>query len=110
MELLLAIFAGGSLLLSGFSIPMIRNKVPPNLFYGVRIPRTFADEAVWYAVNRFAGKRLLIVGLVSAALAIGLYFIPGITIDSYAWIFSGVFLVLFAIVVIQIWNFIKRLP
>jgi hypothetical protein len=39
---------------------------------------------LWYEVNAYAGKRLLISGLITTLAAIGLYFVPGLTIDGYA--------------------------
>jgi hypothetical protein len=39
---------------------------------------------VWYEVNVYAGKRLLISGLITAVAAIVLYFVPNLSIDGYA--------------------------
>ena len=58
----------------GVSIPLIQKRIPPNRFYGLRIPATFADETVWYEANARAGKDLLRLGLLIAGVGAGLYF------------------------------------
>ena len=47
-------------------IPLWLEKVPPNWFYGFRTPRTLADEAVWYPVNKIGGRDLMLAGVVGA--------------------------------------------
>ena len=53
-------------LLSGvlalLGIPQWVAMVGPNRFYGVRTPATLGDEAVWYAVNKAAGRDLVFAG------------------------------------------------
>jgi len=61
---LLALAVAG-LMLIGMAVPLVRDAVPPNLFYGLKTPATLADEDVWYAANRFAGGALAVAGVVS---------------------------------------------
>jgi hypothetical protein len=61
-----------SLLLIGLSVPMIRERVRPNPWYGLRIPITLNDPEVWYPANRYAGWLLLVYGLVQLVLSAGL--------------------------------------
>ena len=58
-ELLFPLLSGGLALLG---IPQWIAMVAPNRFYGVRTPATLGDEAVWYAVNRAAGRDLVFAG------------------------------------------------
>lgn len=51
------------------SVPLIRRKVKMNYWYGVRIPATFASEEAWFDINHYAGRLLLIWGLVLATTA-----------------------------------------
>ena len=44
------------------AIPLAFDKVPPNGFYGVRLPSTLDDPEVWYAVNRKVGRELATAG------------------------------------------------
>jgi uncharacterized membrane protein len=58
-EVLFPLLSGGLALLG---IPQWIAMVGPNRFYGVRTPATLGDEAVWYAVNRAAGRDLVFLG------------------------------------------------
>ena len=58
-EVLFPLLSGGLALLG---IPQWIAMVRPNRFYGVRTPATLGDEAVWYAVNRAAGRDLVFAG------------------------------------------------
>ena len=61
-------------LLSGvlalLGIPQWVALVGPNRFYGVRAPATLGDEAVWYAVNKAAGRDLVFAGGAGLALSL----------------------------------------
>jgi uncharacterized membrane protein len=52
------------LILIAVGFPLMRRRVPPNRWYGVRTRSTLADERTWYAVNERSGRDLLIVGFV----------------------------------------------
>src|SRR5579875_1055107 len=45
------------------AIPLLQRRVPPNLLYGFRTPKTLRNEAIWYQANAYAGKPLLLYGL-----------------------------------------------
>ena len=59
VEVLFPLLSGALALLG---IPQWIAMVGPNRFYGVRTPATLRDEAVWYAVNRAAGRDLVFAG------------------------------------------------
>jgi hypothetical protein len=62
---------GAALLLVALvSVPLCMRRVPPNRWYGVRTAATFADEGVWYDANAWAGKRLLAVAVIGAAVLV----------------------------------------
>lgn len=48
-----------ALVIIGVSIPLIKEKVPMNQMYGVRIPIAFESGENWYKVNRYGGKCLI---------------------------------------------------
>jgi len=56
------LFALVGILFVGLSIPLIRNRVPPNRFYGFRTTRTLSDPKIWYEVNHISGNDLLVAG------------------------------------------------
>jgi hypothetical protein len=84
LTLLLLLFAGSGLLLIGLSLPLIQRRVRPNTWYGFRARRTLENPTIWYDVNAYAGRRLLISGIITTVAAVVLYFLPGLTIDGYA--------------------------
>jgi uncharacterized membrane protein len=96
MTTLLIFYVAGGALLVLIAIPLLFEKIPPNLFYGFRVPQTLANPRVWYATNKFAAKRLIWAGAGFILAAIVFYFIPGITVDEYAIgclvVFGGIFL------------------
>ena len=57
-------FALVGMLFVGLSIPLIRNRVPPNRYYGFRTRRTLSDPKIWYEVNHISGKDLFVAGLI----------------------------------------------
>lgn len=48
-----------SLLLVVVAIPFLKDEVPPNRLYGVRIPKSLSSPDNWYRINRYAAKRLI---------------------------------------------------
>jgi len=56
------LFALVGILFVGLSIPLIRNRVPPNRFYGFRTTKTLSDPKIWYEVNHISGNDLLVAG------------------------------------------------
>ena len=51
-----------------FSIPLVFRWVPPNRFFGLRIPATLKNESVWYDANALSGRHLIFLGLFMVAL------------------------------------------
>src|SRR5438309_2015638 len=84
MEILLVLFLCSGCLLAALSIPLILGKIGPNSWYGFRVERTLSDPAVWYAVNTYSAKRLLVVGIATSLGSIILYFVPEIEVAVYA--------------------------
>lgn len=62
------------------AVPLLLKLVPPNPIFGFRTARALDDSVVWFAVNKFLGRALLIAMGV-AALALMFY--------SGTWLRSG---------------------
>jgi uncharacterized membrane protein len=45
------------------AIPLVLRKVPPNLFYGFRTPKTLATRDIWYRANYLGGVNLLVASI-----------------------------------------------
>ena len=109
MALMLGMFIGTGLLLSVISVPMVMKKIKPNGLYGFRVRKTMENPDVWYAVNCYSGKWLLATGLVIVAAAIGLSFMPTLTIDAYALDVLAVFGTAFAISIVASVRYLNSL-
>jgi hypothetical protein len=91
MTILVAMYVAVGLLLSGLSLPLIARKVPPNPLYGFRVKQTLEDPVVWYEVNAFAGRGLLIDGFIVVIASAVLAAVPSIGIDRYALSVTAIF-------------------
>lgn len=84
-------------------------KVKPNPFYGFRIRRTLENPDVWYSVNEYFAKRLLVISILQALASIIFYFIPGMSVDIYALSCLAAFIILFERAMSQSFRYIKLL-
>jgi uncharacterized membrane protein len=76
------IFALLSVLVALPGIPLWIAMIGPNRYYGVRNALTLGDEAIWYAVNRTAGRDLVVMGGGSLALSA---LLPELGLDGAAY-------------------------
>ena len=109
MGILLATYVFGSLMLIILSLPLIWKKVKPNSLYGFRVSQTLENPEIWYKANQYAGKCFLCVGTIFLVSAIGLYFIPGLSVDGYALACLAVFTVSFFVGIWKSWQYMKSL-
>lgn len=82
-----ALFLGISHLFTGVvlvlvSIPLVRRRVKPNRWYGIRIPKAYASEANWYAINSVGGRWLARVGTAIALVGAYVLLRPPTTADG----------------------------
>ncbi len=109
MEILLALYICISLVLALVSLPLIARKIKPNPIYGFRVPKTLNNPRLWYDANSYAGKWFLVVALVFLIAAVGLYRVPGISIDEYALACLGIFVLVFGLSFVQCLLYLNRL-
>jgi uncharacterized membrane protein len=81
---LLFLYIATGILFIVISIPLIRGRIKPNAWYGLRTSRTLHDNDLWYKANRYSGWLLLASGIIIMGLAIVIALIPGITTEIYA--------------------------
>jgi hypothetical protein len=86
MQVLVLLNTFTGLLLAVISVPLILQKIGPNPWYGFRVKKTLANPAVWYPVNAYAARRLLVVGLVTSGAAVLLSFVQGSTSTPTPWL------------------------
>ena len=101
MNFMVGIFIISGFILCIISIPMILKKIKPNGLYGFRVQKTLENPDIWYAVNCYSGKWLLVTGLIIVAGAISLSFVPSLTIDTYALSVLAIFAIAFAISIVM---------
>ena len=96
MEYLLLANVGMGVLMVVLAIPMILQRVRPNVWYGFRTAKTLSDESIWYPANRYAGKALLYAGVVIAVASLVLY------LGAKVWILSEWLLFTVAMIVLLV--------
>jgi len=74
MIVLIICFASAVLFI-GLGIPMALRKVKRNGVYGARMKYTMMDDDIWYEVNAMAGKGIIIVGILEAAMGVASIFV-----------------------------------
>lgn len=107
--LLAGLFVGGGLLLIALAIPLIQRRIKPNPWYGFRTRATLENEAVWYEINAYSGKRLLIAGIVIVFAAIVFALIPNLAIDVYAILVALVLGVSITIGLLQSFRYLREI-
>ena len=97
-------------LVAGLSVPLIMEKVPMNAWYGVRLAKSFASDANWYAINRYGGKVLL--GYALALALVGAIVLAGVVPARLPWLLVVALapLILLVPVLVPIVRFARRLP
>jgi len=110
MLLLMLMYTISGGLLTALSIPLILGKIGPNPWYGFRVKKTLNDPAIWYPTNAYAGKRLLVVGLAGSLIAVVLYFVPNMDINTYALSCAGVTVGGLIVALIQSVLYLRRFP
>ena len=109
MLILFLLFLFSGLFLAGISIPLILGKIPPNGLYGFRVKKTMENPEIWYLVNTYSGKWLLVVGIILAIVSIILFFIPGLSVDLYSYSILAIWAVIFAIALAASIRYLKSL-
>jgi uncharacterized membrane protein len=89
--------------------PLAARRVPPNRWYGLRVPATFADETVWYDANAAAGRDMMAFGTVATVIALVLPHLARLRTETYAGVCAGVFGLGSLLLAIRGWRLANRL-
>lgn len=73
--------------------PLARRRIPPNLWYGLRVRTTLRNPEAWYAGNAECGRGLVRLGVVLLALALALPLLPGLPGVGYALICGAIMVI-----------------
>jgi hypothetical protein len=73
------------------------------------VAKTLENPDVWYPVNAYSGAHLFWIGLGTVALSVGLYFVPGMQVGTYATAVAGFVLGALALSVFLSFRYLNRL-
>jgi uncharacterized membrane protein len=111
--LLTTLYLVTGLLFIGFAIPLIAGRVPRNLWYGVRVPKTLRSDDVWYPANRYFGRDFFHCGriLVGGSLLMLIALLAGVplTADQVATIGLVLTILPLARAVYRVFRFLQTL-
>jgi uncharacterized membrane protein len=93
-------------IVAALAVPLMLRLIPQNPIYGVRTERTLTQQSVWFEVNAFGGRALLIAAGV-AALVIMVY--QGTWLRS-GWAQLAVFVLAIAAAIVATLVFERKLP
>lgn len=79
---IIAVFAGEGALFIAIAIPLIRRRIPPNLYCGFRTKKTLSSPDIWYPANEYMGKLLRVDGVCVVVASICTSFIPSVALYS----------------------------
>ncbi|QTA90829.1 SdpI family protein [Desulfonema magnum] len=58
------------------SIPLLKDMIPMNRFYGFRFAKSFESERNWYQINKYGAKRMILWSVPIILIGIITFFIP----------------------------------
>ena len=69
-----SLFAVGALILA-ICIPLLQGKIKRNALYGIRTPKAFESDELWFKINRYGARQMMggaavmmVLGLLTFAL------------------------------------------
>jgi hypothetical protein len=62
----------------GISIPLVLGKIPMNHAYGIRFAKSFESEELWFRINRYGGKQLIIWSIPIILLGLAVFIFPAL--------------------------------
>lgn len=69
-----AAFIISGLIFVSTSIPLVLRKIPPNSFYGIKVPKAYESPELWYKLNAKGGRIMIAYGAIMAAIGLILLF------------------------------------
>jgi uncharacterized membrane protein len=93
----MSLYTGSGILLILLAIPLYLEKIKPNGLYGFRVRKTIENPELWYPVNKYGARWLMLTGLVVVFSAIGFTLVPGLSVDGYSEMCTLVFAVVMTV-------------
>ena len=98
---------GGLFALLGW--PLAARRIGPNRWYGLRVPATFADRQVWFDANALAGRDMIVLGVILAAVSLLLPRLAHLPEVAYVAVCAGVLGVGAMVMTVRGWRAANRL-
>ena len=67
---------GVAILFLGISIPLVLGKIPVNSVYGFRFAKSFESDDLWFTINRYGGRQLILWSIPIALLGLAVLLFP----------------------------------
>jgi uncharacterized membrane protein len=91
-------------------VPLVQRRIPRNRWYGFRVRKTLATDAVWYAANEVAGRDMIWAGTIVAIVALASMGLAGTAEPAtVAMVNLGVFAVAMVAASVHSFQAVKRL-
>jgi hypothetical protein len=103
---LIDIFVG--VLVIAVCIPLLKNKIRMNYWYGMRFRKSFESNENWYKINQFGARRMILWSFVIIVIGILAIIVPDDARKSLRPLFAYIPLI-FIVPVYESWLFAKRL-
>ena len=79
---------GCGLLFIAISIPLVQRKIPMNTTYGFRLQKAFLSDTLWYDINAYGGKQMILCSLGMIVTGIASYALRYMFDDNTALLLS----------------------
>jgi len=96
------------LMIIAVCIPLLKDGIEMNCWYGIRFKKSFESKENWYKINRYGAKRMILWSVVVVVISILTFFVPIGSKGILPLIFSCAPLT-FVIPAIESWLFAKKL-
>lgn len=85
-------------------IPLRKNKIRMNCWYGMRFRKSFESDEYWYKINRYGASRMIRWSAVLVVIGLVTFFMPAVPGEVHR--FAPLILI---IPVVETWIYTKRM-
>ncbi len=90
-------------------VPLVKDKIKMNKWYGIRLKKSFESEENWYKINRYGAKRMILWSLIIVAIGIAELFVRPDFKGTLWYVISGLPIMLIIIPAIESWVYARKL-
>jgi len=91
-------------------LPLMFEKIKPNWLYGFRLPGIVENKEVWYPVNKYLGKGLVVIGSMLVVITLFLFMVElGLSFFEKTLVLLFTLIIPLVIVMIGSFNYYREL-